>query len=268
MLIPAFHLPTTAVQHGHARAFATASAWPERMHKSLVLLGVALAHLILFTWLVHDSERPQVGLNEGLSPIMVLMLEAEDTASPPLPAPPMPSAPERPRPRPRAEPQRPEAAAAAAPVVESAIALPASEPEPSPDVAPAPTLPLSDSAESDIAASDSAPAPESSPASRRSAGPGLEQRWQLELLRHLDRHLRYPQLARRRHQQGITQVRFRVDLAGRLAGSALERSSGHALLDQEALAVLVRAQPLPPPPPELARVDVVLPITFRVRHSR
>jgi protein TonB len=45
------------------------------------------------------------------------------------------------------------------------------------------------------------------------------------------------------------------------------RSSGTSALDEEALALLRRAQPFPPPPPELSgsRVDLTVPIRFNLK---
>lgn len=93
--------------------------------------------------------------------------------------------------------------------------------------------------------------------------------WQITLLRHLHKHLRYPLQARRRHQQGVTLVRFVIDRGGRLHSALLEDSSGHDLLDEEALAVLARAQPLPPPPASVAgtSIEIVVPISYRLRRS-
>jgi periplasmic protein TonB len=49
--------------------------------------------------------------------------------------------------------------------------------------------------------------------------------------------------------------------------SRVIRSSGAATLDEEALALLNRAQPFPAPPPEMPgpRVDLTLPIRFNLR---
>jgi protein TonB len=45
------------------------------------------------------------------------------------------------------------------------------------------------------------------------------------------------------------------------------RSSGAAALDEEALALLQRAQPFPPPPAEMAgpHVDLTVPIRFNLK---
>ena len=49
--------------------------------------------------------------------------------------------------------------------------------------------------------------------------------------------------------------------------SRIVRSSGAAALDEEALALLNRAQPFPTPPPELAgeRVNLTVPIRFNLK---
>lgn len=62
---------------------------------------------------------------------------------------------------------------------------------------------------------------------------------------------RYPRGARARRVEGVVYVRFSVDRAGRVTGVSLARSSGHPELDQEALAAVYRAQPLPRPPDEV-----------------
>jgi len=55
-----------------------------------------------------------------------------------------------------------------------------------------------------------------------------------------------------------------MDRAGRVLASRIERSSGRALLDREALAMLARAQPLPAPPPEIsgATIELTTPVEF------
>ena len=54
----------------------------------------------------------------------------------------------------------------------------------------------------------------------------------------------------RRGQRGVVQVFFSLDRQGRVLESRVVRSSGANALDEEALALLRRAQPFPPPPPE------------------
>jgi protein TonB len=65
----------------------------------------------------------------------------------------------------------------------------------------------------------------------------------------------------------VTYVRFILDRAGIVLRSAIERGSGHVLLDEEALALIERAQPLPAPPAEIAqdKLELVVPLQFRLR---
>jgi periplasmic protein TonB len=91
--------------------------------------------------------------------------------------------------------------------------------------------------------------------------------WKTEIVALLERNKRYPHAAQSRHQQGIAQVFFSLDRQGRVIDSRIVRSSGKSALDDEALALLRRAQPFPPPPPELPgqRVDLTVPIRFNLR---
>ena len=60
---------------------------------------------------------------------------------------------------------------------------------------------------------------------------------------------RYPSEAR--GDQGTAQLAFNVDRQGGVHNARVTRSSGSSVLDHEALALVQRAQPLPPPPPEI-----------------
>jgi protein TonB len=91
--------------------------------------------------------------------------------------------------------------------------------------------------------------------------------WKTEILALLERNKRYPGAAQSRHQQGTAQVFFSLDRQGRVIDSRVVRSSGASSLDDEALALLRRAQPFPPPPAELPgqHVDLTVPIRFNLR---
>lgn len=91
--------------------------------------------------------------------------------------------------------------------------------------------------------------------------------WQGLLLAHLERHKRYPRAARARHQEGVAVLRFVVDRAGMVRSAQIERGSGFPLLDEEGLALLERAQPLPPVPPQIEgeQVSLVVPVQFSLR---
>ena len=74
-------------------------------------------------------------------------------------------------------------------------------------------------------------------------------------------------LATARRLQGVTHARFTMDRQGRVLAAAVERGSGYAALDREALALLQRAQPLPPPPAETPgeRITLTVPVEFFTR---
>jgi periplasmic protein TonB len=91
--------------------------------------------------------------------------------------------------------------------------------------------------------------------------------WKSQMLALLERNKRYPESAQSRHQQGTARVFFSLDRQGRVVASRIVRSSGTDVLDEEALALLRRAQPFPPPPPELPgpRIDLTVPIRFNLK---
>lgn len=89
------------------------------------------------------------------------------------------------------------------------------------------------------------------------------------LMAHLGRHKRYPAEARDQRHEGVATVRFSMDRNGRVLAVRLEKGSGFALLDQEALAILQRAAPLPRIPDALTGdvLELVIPVQFSLRQS-
>lgn len=83
----------------------------------------------------------------------------------------------------------------------------------------------------------------------------------------LERHKEYPARARSRRQEGTVLLFFAMDREGRVHETHIQRGSGHSLLDQEALALIRRAEPLPPPPPEFGdeEIRLVVPMQFFLR---
>lgn len=77
------------------------------------------------------------------------------------------------------------------------------------------------------------------------------------------RHASYPAEAKALHQEGVVYVAFVLDREGRVLNFHLDRSSGFAALDNEALAVFARAQPFPAVPSDLPDpLTVVMPFRF------
>jgi periplasmic protein TonB len=89
--------------------------------------------------------------------------------------------------------------------------------------------------------------------------------WRNQIVTILERHKRYPSEARARGEQGVTRLAFSIDGQGHLLSSRIAASSGSAALDAETLALVRRAQPFPPPPPELAGSEMTVPVSFNIR---
>lgn len=89
-------------------------------------------------------------------------------------------------------------------------------------------------------------------------------RFRTQLLRHIERFRRYPEPAR--PAEGIARVAFAMGHDGRVDDIWIEISSGSALLDEEAVAAVLRAQPLPRPPASWpSRFSFTLPIGFALK---
>jgi periplasmic protein TonB len=92
-------------------------------------------------------------------------------------------------------------------------------------------------------------------------------RWQSELAAHIEHFKRYPAEARSHGDQGTAKVEFTIDHEGHLLSSRIVQSSGSTALDNETLAMLARAQPMPRPPDQLAdtQLTFVAPVRFNIK---
>lgn len=94
-----------------------------------------------------------------------------------------------------------------------------------------------------------------------SASPAAAASWRGSLIAHLNRFKRFPSGA----APGTVQVAFSIDRAGRVTSARLVRGSGDAALDEEAVAMIRRASPVPAPPEGLGgggAVSLAVPIRF------
>jgi protein TonB len=89
--------------------------------------------------------------------------------------------------------------------------------------------------------------------------------WQKELAAHFDKNKRYP--SDRSSQSAEIVVRFVLDRTGHILASEITQGSGDASFDEAALAMLRRADPVPPPPPLVADggLSFTLPLIFRAK---
>lgn len=85
------------------------------------------------------------------------------------------------------------------------------------------------------------------------------------LLEHMRAYRRYPDNMGSA-PVGLARVGMRIDQAGNVVEVWLQTSSGHPILDREAVDTVVRADPMPPPPTGWAsETTIVLPIDFMRR---
>jgi protein TonB len=127
-------------------------------------------------------------------------------------------------------------------------------PKPVQQTAPAQTPPLSpaDKPSTPVTAAPAIPAS------------AIQPNWRSALLGRLQRAKRYPADARARGEQGTATVTFTMDRKGNVLSISLSRSSGSAALDEEAVAMIHRAEPLPALPAEMHGDTITLtaPVAF------
>lgn len=121
------------------------------------------------------------------------------------------------------------------------------------------------SSEAPPAPTQAAPAPGAS-SSKASHDPVT---WQGALLAQLEKFKRYPSDAMADHQEGVPTVTFSMDRKGHVLSVTLANSSGHPLLDQEAVALPRRAQPLPIPPDSVEGdpITLTVPVEFYIHQN-
>ena len=105
--------------------------------------------------------------------------------------------------------------------------------------------------------------PDKTPAETPSPRPSAAiANWQQALVTRLVRFQRYPTQAG--GAMGVVSLRFSIDRQGRLVDSRIVKSSGSAVLDAEAQALVKRASPFPAPPADVPDpgLSFVVPVRF------
>ena len=106
----------------------------------------------------------------------------------------------------------------------------------------------------------------SNPAPVRAPSAAAVSSFQGELFGRIRRAIRYPREAQIRRIEGVAYVSIALSSRGQLLSARLVRGTGNESLDEEAIAVLRRASPLPAPPdgsPDPYPIE--LPINFNLR---
>jgi periplasmic protein TonB len=101
----------------------------------------------------------------------------------------------------------------------------------------------------------------------KGGAPHVEPSWQSSLVRQLQRIKRYPAGSQARNEQGVVLLSFSLDRAGHVLAHSIAKSSGFVDLDNEVMAMILRAEPLPPFPASMPqpRLDLTVPIRFSLR---
>ena len=91
--------------------------------------------------------------------------------------------------------------------------------------------------------------------------------WQKALVTHIDKFKRYPEAARAKSSTGEVLVAFTMNRAGDVLTHRIIAGSDTSALDEEALAILTRAKPLPVPPSDVAGelFELAVPIRFKLK---
>ena len=244
--------PTIAAAVGEWHAGRAAASYPSAAESSGPALAMAVslhaavvALLILWAPTLLPDAAPIVVSLEFVAPVEALPPEPEPMAAveppPPEPAPtiPPPEPPPRqadlPKPKPKPAPPSP----APPRPVETAVA------PPTPSVAPAPAVPTP-------------PAP-------RAGTP--DPSYAAILLRWLERFRDYPRHARLRGIEGTVTLSLTLARSGSVIAAKIHATSGHAILDDAALAMARNADPFPPFPRIFAlnRAEFLVPIVFALQ---
>lgn len=236
--------------------------WGKALAIVLALHGVVLAAAILWQG-VAVTPPPEMTVSLDLAPI-------PEPVEPPAAAPAA-----APAPQPVAQPV-PKPVIPPPPVVEPDVPLPVIAP-PAPKLvrAPVPAAPPASAAPSPdgvaggtgTGAADSDGRAAAGPPRGRRGGGDTAAGWHGRVMAHLDRHKKYPPAAKMMKREGRVHIHLMVDRNGEVLAVSVARGAGFKAFDDEAVAVVKRAQPLPPPPSELEgdRIPVNMSINFSLQ---
>ena len=227
----------------------------------IVHLGVVFGYSVYDRSLAlqGDAEAPPIIID--LAPLTVApTVHPQDAApAPELPPPPLPVE----EPKPPEKPDQAKIESLSADNSPAALPQPAHQNEPEEKSKPRPSpQPVTAMPKAEHIAPTTAMARIGN--STATAAPPL---WISQLLAHLNRYKQYPNIARARRQEGVVTLSFTMERDGRVLTRKIEKSSGSPILDEEALAMLQRSEPLPAFPPAMVGESrsFSVPIRFSLR---
>jgi protein TonB len=223
------------------------SSWAET-RKGIVLSSILHITLALVGWTLISSQSIETPTaTTHLYDIEVVPLSALETNLPkgdPAPKPPEATKPEQSKPRPIER------------VKEPTVASPESSNSNSPkQPVPARAITLTDSTQ-----------PLGSPDGDATSAEQARINYQDMVASLLARAKRYPERALRRRMTGDATIRIEIAADGSLSEFNIIRSTDSPILDEELKAMVDRASPFPPFPPDLQKrtLALVVPVTFKL----
>ncbi len=232
---------------------------------SNVSLGVAVAlsvllHAAMVAWL--PGMRTEFPTKEDMRPLEITLRfpPPEVVAAPPPPPKVEEARPEPPRPK---EPLKPKPKPIARPVPEPRPVLEQAPPEP----APPPPVVAVEPVPKATPPAVTVPAPP--PPRERPMDDRLLSSYGDTLARFLAQYQHYPRIAQLRRWEGKVQLKVFVAKKGTITNVVVTESSGHEVLDQQAIEMVNRANPLPNMPEGLQgrEFSILVPIVFRLERS-
>lgn len=96
------------------------------------------------------------------------------------------------------------------------------------------------------------------------ARPAVRENYMATVFAHLEKYKKYPRFAGWRKPEGRVTLRVQFDRSGKVLSTKVVKSSGHAKLDDGAIATIRKADPLPPFPSEMKQDAVTwdIPVDF------
>ncbi len=207
--------------------------------------------------------EPEIDLTQLLPPIPELPLTPPDIPTPEVVLPkPEPEKKKTAEPKPEKPKEKPKKEKAEKPKPK-----PKPEPEPEPEVVQKPTQQTVQQQAAKAAAPVQPSAVPAAPSAAEVARVfAAKVTWRGILEAHLQKFHKYPRSAQRRNIEGTALLRFRMDRNGKVLSYSIERTSEHEVLDEAALAMIERAQPLPPLPDDVPgeSIELIIPANFNI----
>lgn len=212
---------------------------------AVALLASLALHALFLLWLSHFRDVQRVRAPEP--PLNARLAKPKPPDPPPPKVEPVVAAPVAPKPAPVAKARPQPAAPVRAPTV--APPPPLLSVEPQKQVEPAFVVPATPA--SPMATTDSQPGPGTPASPVTGPDPGSIARFRMEFMDIASRYKRYPRIAQDNNWQGRVELRIAFSETGTISSISVRKGTGRAVLDEEAQAMIRRAQAQVTIPPAL-----------------